>query len=130
VDHEVLLEVAPQLVLMAFLQRIVNGGGFVTREYGVGRGRIDLLVRWPLPGAASPRGWQREALELKVWRDKRPDPLADGLVQLDAYLARLSLDSGVLVLFDRRSNIPPVEERTRFEETMTESGRAVLLLRA
>ena len=40
-------EVAPQLVLMAYLQRVVNGGGMIDREYGVGRGRIDLLVRWP-----------------------------------------------------------------------------------
>jgi hypothetical protein len=32
---------------MALLQRIVDGGGFVDREYGVGRGRIDLCVRWP-----------------------------------------------------------------------------------
>ena len=40
-------EVAPQLVIMAYLQRIVNGGGYVDREYGVGRGRIDLLMRWP-----------------------------------------------------------------------------------
>lgn len=38
-------EVAPQLVLMAFLHRIVNGGGYIDREYGVRRGRIDLLVR-------------------------------------------------------------------------------------
>jgi hypothetical protein len=42
-------EVAPQLVLMAWLQRIVNGGGYVEREYGVGRGRTDLLVRKLLP---------------------------------------------------------------------------------
>ena len=34
-------EVAPQLIFMAYLQRVVNGGGFVDREYGVGRGRID-----------------------------------------------------------------------------------------
>lgn len=40
-------EAAPQLVLMGFLQRTVNGGGYIDREYGVGRGRIDLLVRWP-----------------------------------------------------------------------------------
>ena len=33
-------EVAPQLVLMAFMQRVVNGGGFIDREYGVGRGRM------------------------------------------------------------------------------------------
>jgi len=68
-------EVAPQLVLMAYLQRVVNGGGQIEREYGVGRGRIDLLVRWPLPSSGA---LQREVLELKVWRDKKAHPLADG----------------------------------------------------
>jgi hypothetical protein len=38
-------EVAPQLVLMAFMQRIINGGGFIDREYGIGRYRMDLLIR-------------------------------------------------------------------------------------
>ena len=61
-------EVAPQLVLMAFLQRVVNGGGFIDREYGVGRGRIDLLVRFPHAKPGGGRAVQRRALELKVWR--------------------------------------------------------------
>jgi len=30
-------------------------------------------------------------LELKVWCDGAPDPLAEGLVQLDGYLAGLGL---------------------------------------
>ena len=34
----------PQLLRQAFLQRLVNGGGPVEREYGLGRGRTDLLV--------------------------------------------------------------------------------------
>jgi hypothetical protein len=67
-------EVAPQLVLMAFLQRVVNGGGFVEREYGVGRGRIDLLVRWPYVRDGQ-RHVQRHALELKLWRERQADPL-------------------------------------------------------
>src|SRR5262249_20072573 len=84
-------EVSPQLVLMAFLQRVVNGGGFIDREYGIGRGRIDLLVRWPYRDAGGGRAWQREALELKVWRDKTKDPLAKGLEQLDGYLEKTGL---------------------------------------
>jgi hypothetical protein len=40
-------EAGPQLLLQAFLQRIVNGGGQVTRKYGLGRERTDLLVLWP-----------------------------------------------------------------------------------
>ncbi|WP_449571526.1 hypothetical protein [Methanospirillum sp.] len=30
-------EAGPQLLLMAFLQRVVNGGGRIEREYGLGR---------------------------------------------------------------------------------------------
>ena len=40
-------EAGPQLLLQAFLQRIVNGGGRIEREYGLGRGRTDLLIIWP-----------------------------------------------------------------------------------
>ncbi len=49
------------------------------REYGVGRGRIDLLLRWPYPADDGKRAWQKEALELKVWRQGRPDPFQKGL---------------------------------------------------
>jgi hypothetical protein len=75
-------EVAMQLAFMAFLTRAVNGDGVVDREYGVGRGRIDLLVRKPY----GDRQVQREAIELKVWHPGRPDPLAAGIAQLDRYL--------------------------------------------
>lgn len=35
--------------MQAFLQRIVgDGGGRIEREYGLGSGRVDLCVRWPL----------------------------------------------------------------------------------
>lgn len=123
-------EVAPQLVLMGFLQRIVNGGGYVEREYGIGRGRIDLLVRWPYQGPDGKRHWQREALELKVWRAGQPDPLERGLSQLDGYLDRLGLDQGVLVLFDRRPEAAPLPDRLGFHPASSPSGRAVTVLRA
>jgi hypothetical protein len=123
-------EVAPQLVLMGYLQRIVNGGGYVEREYGIGRGRIDLLVRWPYLSLAGKRCWQREAIELKVWRAGEPDPLARGLTQLDGYLNRLSLGTGVLVVFDRRPEAAPIAERTRFEQASSPSGRPITVLRA
>ncbi|WP_322763264.1 AAA family ATPase [Frankia sp. Cr2] len=123
-------EVAPQLVLMGYLQRVVNGGGYVEREYGIGRGRIDLLVRWPYQSSAGTRCWQREAIELKVWRAGEPDPLARGLAQLDGYLDRLGLDRGVLVVFDRRPEVAPIADRTRFEQASSPSGRPVTVLRA
>jgi hypothetical protein len=125
-------EVAPQLVLMAYVHRIVNGGGTVEREVGVGRMRIDLVVCWPYVDDEGRRAIQRFAIELKVWRDrdKKGDPLARGLGQLDDYLARLGLDDGVLVIFDCRSGAEPIDVRTRFETAQTPSGRAVTVLRA
>ncbi len=122
-------EVAPQLVLMAFLQRVVNGGGLVEREYGVGRGRIDLLVRWPYSEGGQ-RHWQKQALELKVWRQGEEDPLSKGLTQLDGYLAGLGLDEGVLVIFDRRQEADKTSVRTRFERAQSPSGRGITVLRA
>ncbi|WP_435591017.1 AAA family ATPase [Nocardia sp. bgisy118] len=123
-------EAAAQLVMMAFLHRIVNGGGYIDREYGVGRGRIDLLVRQPYTDADGRRAWQREALELKVWRDRETDPLAVGLGQLDGYLDRFELSTGVLVIFDRRSAAEPIDRRTVFSEATTPAGRTVTVLRA
>ncbi|MBI4820467.1 MAG: ATP-binding protein [Deltaproteobacteria bacterium] len=119
-------EVAPQLVIMAFFQRLVNGGGYIEREYGVGRGRIDLLIRWPIRKPDGVKTEQREAIELKVWR--RDNPLERGLAQLDQYLERLGLDRGVLVIFDRRPNAPKIGERTKFEATVSPGGRAVTVL--
>jgi hypothetical protein len=119
-------EAAPHLVFMAFLQRIVNGGGFVDREYGVGRGRLDVLVRKPYGDGLV----QREAIELKVWQPRQGDPLAKGLVQLDGYLDRLGLDTGTLIIFDRRPDAEPVTERTVFGDVHSPAGRLVTLLRA
>jgi len=91
-------EVAAQLVFMAYLQRLINGGGFIDREYAVGSGRIDICVRWPLPTG----GLERFAIELKVWRRGRQNPEPQGLEQLAGYLDRLGLESGTLLIFDQR----------------------------
>jgi hypothetical protein len=119
-------EAAAQLVFTAFLQRVVNGGGFVDREYGIGRGRIDLRVRKPYGDGFL----QREAVELKVWQPRKADPLAKGLAQLDGYLDRLGLDPGTLVIFDRRPDAAPVTERTAITRVDSPAGRAITLLRA
>ena len=114
-------EIAPHIVLMAFMHRVVNGGGSIEREYAIGRGRMDLCVRY---------GPDALAIELKVWRDGRPDPEQEGLEQLEGYLAGLGLPTGWLVIFDRRSKQPPIAERTRVETRTTPSGREVAVIRA
>jgi hypothetical protein len=112
-------EIAPHLVLMAFLHRVVNGG-FIEREYAIGSGRMDLCVRY---------AGETLAIEIKVWRPGRPDPLGQGLVQLDGYLARIGLDSGWLVLFDRRPGIAPIEERVSTSVATSPAGRRITVIR-
>jgi hypothetical protein len=127
---EVYHEVAPQLIFMAYLQRVVNGGGFVDREYGIGSGRTDLLVRKPCTGADGRPALQLEAIELKVRTDKSGNPLAEGLTQLDGYLSRSGLDAGYLLIFDRRPAVVRQEIQPRFTQETTASGRAVTVLLA
>jgi hypothetical protein len=117
-------EIAPHLVLMAFLQRVVNGNGTLEREYAIGRGRMDLCVRY---------GALTLGIELKVWRDRAPDPLAEGLTQLDGYLAGLGLDTGWLVICDRREGSPPLAERLAERmaeaEQLSPGGRRIRVIR-
>jgi hypothetical protein len=117
------LEVANPLYreLMAFLHRVANGGGTLEREYAIGTGRMDLCLR---------HGPDTLALELKVWRDGERDPLEEGLAQLDGYLAGLGLDSGWLVIFDRRGGQSPIAERTHATSATTPTGRRVTVVRA
>ncbi|MCU0753818.1 MAG: hypothetical protein MUE46_01680 [Xanthomonadales bacterium] len=113
-------EAAPHLVLMAYLQRVVNGAGRIEREYAAGSGRLDLLVV---------HGDSRMAIEVKRWRPGRPDPLAEGLEQIERYLTRLGLPDGYLVIFDQRPDAPAWEQRMTAAEAVTASGRPVLVLR-
>lgn len=52
-------------------------------------------------------------IEIKVWRDKRADPMEEGLAQFDGDLKGLGVDTGWLVLFDSRTGQPPLPQRTR-----------------
>ncbi len=114
-------EIAPHLVLMAFLHRVVNGDGTLEREYAIGSGRMDLCLRY---GAIT------LGMELKVWRDGDPDPLKAGLKQLDSYLAGLGLDAGWLVIFDRRTGQPRLADRTSSAEQTSPQGRRIQVVRA
>ena len=90
-------EAGPQLLLQAFLQRIVNSGGRIEREYGLGRGRTDLLIVWP-------QGDQmlKVVIECKVLHKSLEQTIAEGLEQTAAYMDRCAAAAGHLVIFDRR----------------------------
>ncbi len=94
-------EAGPQLLLQAFLQRIVNGGGYIDCEYGLGRRRTDLLIRKPLTdGYGGPV--QRIVLELKIKRYSLERTIDEGLRQTADYMDVVgSVDEAHFIIFDR-----------------------------
>ncbi|MDP2752177.1 MAG: AAA-like domain-containing protein [Rhodocyclaceae bacterium] len=99
-------EAGPHLLMQAFLQRIVNGGGRINREYGLGRGRTDLFLEWPLDETQGYNGpVQRVVIELKLLRKAPETTLSQGIVQTLEYADRCGADEAHLILFDRRPKI-------------------------
>ncbi len=82
-------ESGPHLLLMAFLQRIINGGGKIHREYALGRKRVDLLITY---------NNQKIVVELKVKRGEKT--LIEGLEQTAHYMDTNNASEGHLVIFD------------------------------
>ena len=101
------IESGPQLLIQAFLQRIINGGAYVDREYGLGSGRTDLFIRKPLTdGFGGPN--QYIAIELKVRRrDSREKCIQKGIEQTCAYIDKAGKDAeGHLLIFESDKTIP------------------------
>ena len=100
-------ESGPQLLLQAFLQRVVNGGGYIDREYGLGRGRTDLLITKPLTKQYG-GPFQRIVLELKIFRSNMEETIQKGLEQTAEYMDKCGgiINEGHFILFDRRPNRP------------------------
>lgn len=84
-------EVAPHIVLMAFLHHVANGGGSLERDYAIGTGHMDLCLRY---GDVTLWG-----LSLRFGAMTSLAPLARAS-NLDPYLAELGLQQGWLVIFD------------------------------
>lgn len=99
-------EAAPQLLLQAFLQRILNGGGRLLREYGLGRKRTDLIIEWPLDKKMGMHGpLQRVVIELKIQRGDLEKTIATGLAQTADYADRAGADQAHLLIFNRDKTI-------------------------
>lgn len=105
-------EAGPQLLLQAFLQRIVNGGGRIEREYGLGRMRTDLLILWNHPG-----GIQKVVIELTLLHKTLEQTLTKGVEQTWEYRDRCGADEGHLVIFDRTVGTPWEEKLFQREES-------------
>ena len=108
-------ESGPHLMLMAFLQRVVNGGGRIEREYALGKGALDLMIAWRD---------ERHAIEVKLRRDTETED--EALEQVAGYLDTLGVREGWLVMFDLRSTAPWSERL--YTRTIERGARRVHLV--
>jgi len=95
VEHPTFREATGQLLLLSYIDQLVNGKGWTFKEVRTGKGRIDVLCCY---------GRQKEVVELKLWYGA--NRYSQGLQQLVKYLESESLDHGYLVVLDRRENSP------------------------
>ena len=87
-------ESAHHLTFMAWLQRIVNGGGYIRREYAAGLGFIDLVVEF---------GPDKFVFELKTDRNYKQEK---ALPQIAEYAHRMSMSECYLMVFRREMTDP------------------------
>ena len=90
-------EAFPHLLLMAFLQRVLNGGGHIERDCAAGRGRMDLGIEY--------NGYHY-IIEIKMIRNyNSPQTVREeGLKQIRRYRDSFAPNApAYLVLFDRRA---------------------------
>lgn len=83
-------EAYPHFVLQAFLQRVINGGGQILREMAIGRGRLDLGVKF---------GGETFAVEVKTTTlyAKSPEKAHEQILK---YMDGLGQTEGWLVVAD------------------------------
>jgi len=83
-------EAAPHLVIQAFLQRVLNGGGHISREMALGKNRADICVEWEK---------QKYPIELKIYKGVKT--IKDSIEQILTYMDKVGSKEGWVVIFDR-----------------------------
>ncbi|MCK5231432.1 MAG: ATP-binding protein [Desulfobulbaceae bacterium] len=116
-------EAGPQLLLQAFLQRIVNSGGRIHREYGLGRRRTDLFIQWPIDSEQGFYGpMQKVVIELKILYKSLDITKTEGLEQTFDYMDKCGADEGHLIIFNRNPEMV-WEEKIFFEDKKIKDGQ-------
>ena len=117
--------VAPELIFLGYLYRMVEPRGWVDVRWGGSHGRIDVTLRVPLSGGDE----QHEAFILISRRKGETGAKARAVGFLEDVLDAEGLTRGTVVVFDRRGK-RAAGERVKLEETTTAKGRAARVLRA
>ena len=105
-------EAYPHIVLQAFLQRVINGGGQIIREMALGKGALDLGVLF--------RGG-KYPVEVKLLYRYLKSP-EKAYAQVLRYIGHLGQSEGWLVVFDPK--LGDWDEKLRHEDVVRD-GRTI-----
>lgn len=117
-------EAFPHLLLMAFLQRLFNGGGRIEREYAAGRGRMDLFIEFAGLGYI---------IEIKLVHptDGRASTLEEALHQVARYRSIVGGPNTptYIALFNRtpKGRALPWEQRLSWDVLDTPTGAVTVV---
>ena len=114
-------EAFPHLLLMAFFQRVLNGGGEIDREYAAGRGRMDLIVKY---------AEKCYIIEIKIiyYYDTPVAVREEGLEQIQQYRDKIDVSvPAYLVIFDRRPKAKELSWDEKISWTVDETSGVTVL---
>jgi hypothetical protein len=96
---------------------VVNGGGKIHREYGLGRMRTDLMVEW--------NNGDKIVIELKLLYKSLEATITEGLEQTYSYMDRTGSDIAHLLIFDRTKD-KSWDEKI-FREPKSYKGKTIVI---
>ena len=108
-------EASPHLILQAFLQRVLNGGGHIIREPAAGTGRTDICVVYE---------GEKYPIELKIRYSEQTLP--EGVEKTMQYMDTFGCTEGWLAIFDRRPEI--AWEEKIYMKKVTVAGKTVTVV--
>ena len=124
--------VAPYVAMLAFFHRLTQPNGVLNPTYGFQQQQMRLAMTLKTPSMSI-----NMMVQLMVWHDEQPNPMAIGVSQLERLLdespaptaRQTSEPHGALIIIDQRRDRPPCQERTHMDSITTATGLSVPLIR-
>ncbi|MBN2736683.1 MAG: ATP-binding protein [Spirochaetales bacterium] len=105
-------DAGPFLLLQAFLQRIIDGGGQIVRQYFLGRGRVTLLIKWPTKSSE-----QNVLIDMRYLTGNLKEAIKEGAEILGIEMMNLGIKYGHLVYFEK--NYTSLSEQKVFSQNLS-----------
>lgn len=108
-------EAGPQLLLQAFLQRIVDGGGRISRKYELNREYVTLIISWQYGDKL-----QKIIFDIRNHEETYKKTMKDGIENLAVDMKKYGSKTGHLVIINQEEDT--LWEEKIFNNTKTYKG--------